>query len=56
VHDGRVADLTQDFANGSRMISPPGSADMVLSYLETLADSDYDGQSRGSPESEDTLI
>lgn len=46
VHDGRVAELTPRLRRRIAHDFPPGSADMVLSYLGTLADSAYGGQSR----------
>ena len=46
VHDGPVVELTPRLRRRIAHDFPPGSADMVLSYLETLADSDYGGQSR----------
>ena len=46
MHDGRVAQLTPRLRRRIQHDFPPGTADMVLSYLRTLADSAYGGQSR----------
>jgi hypothetical protein len=46
VHDGCVAEPTPRLRRRIARDFPPGSADMVLSYLGALADSAYGGQSR----------
>ena len=46
MHHGGVAELTPRLRRRIAHDFPPGSADMVLSYLGALADSAYGGQSR----------
>jgi hypothetical protein len=45
VHDDRVAELSPRLRRRIEHDFPPGSAEMVLSYLGTLADTAYGGQS-----------
>jgi len=46
VHDVRVAELTPRLRRRIGRDFPAGSAEMVISYLEGLTDSTFDGQGR----------
>jgi hypothetical protein len=46
MHDVRVAELTPRLRRRIRRDFPAGSAEVVIGYLEALADNAFDGQGR----------